>query len=218
MERSFRAPRPYVPLPARLAVLLSGRGSNFVALAEACASGGVPGEVVLVVSDRANAAGLQKAAERGIPTRILERASYPSRDAYEDAVWRNLQEVRADLVCLAGFMRILSPAFVERLAFRILNVHPSLLPAFPGLEAQAQAIRYGARISGATVHFVDAGMDTGTVVRQESILILPSDDQEVLAARILEIEHRIYAKAVCEVLEGGWSVVGRRFLPARIPP
>ncbi len=207
---SFRAPVPWFPLPARLAILLSGRGSNFEALASACARGELPARIVLVVSDRADAAGLEKARAMGIPAQLEIRSAGEPRTAYETRLAWHLEAAGADLICLAGFMRVLSPAFVARFERRIVNVHPSLLPAFPGLEAQKQAFEHGVTVAGATVHLVDAGTDTGPIAGQEAVPVLPGDDVGALAARILCVEHRLYPAALGRLLAGGWSVVGRR--------
>jgi phosphoribosylglycinamide formyltransferase-1 len=209
VSASGSVPKPLCPLPARLAVLLSGRGSNFEALAEACAKREIPGSIVLVVSDEPSADGLRKAERRGISSKVIDRASWPRRDEREAALVAALEEARVDLICLAGYMRVLSPAFVARWPLRILNVHPSLLPSFPGLQAQAQALDYGVQVTGATVHFVDAGTDTGPIVAQAAVPVRPGDDAETLAARILPAEHGLYVAAVRRVLEGGWKISGR---------
>jgi phosphoribosylglycinamide formyltransferase-1 len=205
---------PLVPLPARLAVLLSGRGSNLEALAEGCHDGRIPAAIGAVVSDVAEAPGLQKARDRGLPAFPVVRAKGESRDEHEARILTLLADARVDLVCLAGFMRILSPAFVARFPHRILNIHPSLLPSFPGLHPQRQALDYGARVSGATVHFVDAGMDTGPIVLQRAVPVLGTDDEASLARRILEIEHPLYVEAVRQVLAGGFRIEGRRVVLA----
>lgn len=205
-------PAPLCPLPARLAILLSGRGSNFEALADACERGDLPARIVLVLSDRPSALGLARAAERGISCKSLPRKDFDTREAHEEAILSELAGASPDLVCLAGYMRLLSDRFVSRYPLRILNVHPALLPAFPGTEAQRQAVDYGVRVSGATVHFVDAGMDSGPVVAQESVPVLPGDDAASLAGRILPVEHRLYVEAVRRVLAGGWRLEGRRVL------
>jgi len=203
------APRPLVPLPARLAVFLSGRGSNFESLADACERGDVPARIVAVVSDRAEAEGLKRAERRGVTAYAAERKLFPDRPAHEARLAGIVEAEKADLICLAGFMRVLSKGFVQRFPLRILNVHPSLLPSFQGLDAQGQALRYGARVAGATIHFVDAGVDTGPIVLQEAVPVLAGDDEASLTARILEVEHRLYPQAVRTVLEGGWSLSGR---------
>jgi phosphoribosylglycinamide formyltransferase-1 len=209
VEDPVASPRPFFPLPARLAVLISGRGSNFEALADACDRGEIPARIVLVASDVESAPGLVKARERGIPSKVIGAGGTSTRSRREAELSAALDEVRPDLICLAGFMRILSASFVARWPLRILNVHPSLLPSFPGLEAQAQALDYGVRVTGATVHFVDAGTDSGPIVAQAAVPVHPGDDAEVLAARILPVEHALYVAAVRRVLEGGWKVSGR---------
>jgi phosphoribosylglycinamide formyltransferase-1 len=198
-----------VPLPARIAVLLSGRGSNFEALADACSRGTLPAAIVLVASDVAEAPGLIRAESRRLPVAELVPSELGGKAAFEEELQRRLVEARADLVCLAGFMRVLSPAFVARWPFRILNVHPSLLPSFPGLQAQEQAIRYGVRVSGATVHFVDEGTDTGPIVGQTALPLRENEAADAYAARLLSVEHALYVHSVGRVLEGGWSVDGR---------
>ena len=208
MEDPVASPRPLFPPPARLAVLISGRGSNFEALAEACANGGIPAKIVLVASDNLAAEGLRKAEQRGIPAKVVDWAAFPNRQAREAALLAALEAEAVDLICLAGFMRILSASFVARWPLRILNVHPSLLPSFPGLEAQAQALDYGVRLTGATVHFVDAGTDSGPIVAQAAVPVHPGDDAQALAARILPVEHALYVAALRRVLEGGWRISG----------
>lgn len=207
---SFRAPVPWFPLPARLAILLSGRGSNFEVLATACARGELPAQIVLVLSDRGDAAGLAKARAMGLPTQLETRRAGEPRTAHEERLAGHLETAGADLICLAGFMRVLSPALVSRFERRIVNVHPSLLPAFPGLEAQKQAFEHGVAVAGATVHLVDAGTDTGPIAGQEAVPVLAGDDVAALAARILSVEHRLYPATLGRLLAGGWSVVGRR--------
>lgn len=202
-------PRPLVPLPARLAVLLSGRGSNFEALADACERGEIPARIILVVSDVADAPGLAKARERGIPSKVIGAGEPPSRVGREAQLVAALSEAGPDLICLAGYMRILSAEFLARYPLRVLNVHPSLLPSFPGLHAQEEAVRYGVRVSGATVHFVDAGTDTGPIVGQSPVPVLDGDDAAALAARTLPLEHALYVSCLRRVLEGGWRVEGR---------
>jgi phosphoribosylglycinamide formyltransferase-1 len=202
-------PRPLFPAPARLAVLISGRGSNFEALADACDREELPARIVLVASDVESAPGLVKARERGIPSKVIGAGGASTRSQREAELGAALDEVRADLICLAGFMRILSAAFVARWPLRILNVHPSLLPSFPGLEAQAQALDHGVRVTGATVHFVDAGTDSGPIVAQAAVPVHAGDDVKALAARILPVEHTLYVAALRRVLEGGWWISGR---------
>ncbi len=195
----------------RIAVLLSGRGSNLVALAEACARGEVPAEVVLVVSNRPGAPGLDRARERGIPI-----AAFPgkgaAREEHERLVAEAIEAARAQWVCLAGYMRLLSPAFVARFPQRIVNVHPALLPSFPGLDAQRQAWAYGVKVSGCTVHLVDSGCDSGPVVLQRTVPVLDDDTPETLAARILEQEHIAYPSAMRMLLTRRWRLDGRRVI------
>ena len=196
-----------------LGILLSGRGSNFEALADSVAAGRIPdARIALVVSNRDGAPGLERAAARGISARVIPSKGL-EREAYDRQVVAALQEARVDLVCLAGFMRLLSPYFVQQFNGRILNVHPSLLPAFPGLEAQRQALEYGVKVSGCTVHFVDENLDAGPIVAQAIVAIEPGDTPQTLAARILAEEHRIYTEAVRLVLSGQFRIEGRRVLP-----
>jgi phosphoribosylglycinamide formyltransferase 1 len=196
----------------RVAVLVSGRGSNLQALIDAAGRGEL-GDVTLalVFSNVPGAAGLGRAETAGIPTVTLAHRGMP-REAHEQALLALLSEHRIAVVCLAGYMRLLSPAFVRAFPGPILNVHPSLLPAFPGLDAQAQAFAHGVKVSGATVHIVDEGLDSGPIVAQEAVPVLPGDDASRLAARILEVEHRIYPRALRLVASGRWRLEGRRFL------
>jgi phosphoribosylglycinamide formyltransferase-1 len=196
----------------RLGVLLSGRGSNFEALAESVAAGRIPdAEIVIALSNREDARGIEKARAFGIEARVISSKGL-EREAYDKLVIAALQEERVDLVCLAGYMRLLSPQFVAAFSNRILNIHPSLLPAFPGLEAQRQALEHGAKFSGCTVHFVDENLDAGPIVLQSCVPIEDSDTPETLAERILREEHRIYTEAVRIVLEGRYRIEGRRVL------
>jgi len=195
----------------RLAVLLSGRGSNFIALADACARGEVPADIVLVVSNRADAPGLERARERGIAA-IVVPSKGKAREEHEREVIAALEAAGVEWVCLAGYMRLLSPEFIARFPNRIVNIHPALLPAFPGLEAQHQAFAYGAKVSGCTVHLVDAGCDTGPIVLQRTVPVLDDDTAETLAARILEQEHVAYATALRMLLTRPWRLDGRRLL------
>lgn len=198
------------PLP--LAVLASGRGSNLQAILDACATPGFPARVAVVVSDRERALALERAAARGVPTRCLSPKDFPDRGAYDEAL-ACAAAVSADtLVCLAGFMRVLGPPFVRRFPGRIMNVHPSLLPAFPGLAAQRQALEYGVRVAGATVHFVDEGVDTGPIILQASVPVHPDDTEESLSARILREEHRLYPEAIRLYAEDRLHLAGRRVL------
>jgi phosphoribosylglycinamide formyltransferase 1 len=196
----------------RIGVLLSGRGSNFEALAESCAAGRIPNaEVALVVSNREGAPGIERARARGIPARAIPSKGL-EREAYDRLVAAALEEARVDLVCLAGYMRLLSPYFVAKFPRRILNIHPSLLPAFPGLEAQRQALEHGVKWSGCTVHFVDENLDAGPIVLQAAVAVRDDDTVESLSARILAEEHRIYTEAVRLVLEGRYRIAGRRVI------
>jgi phosphoribosylglycinamide formyltransferase-1 len=193
----------------RLAVLLSGRGSNLVALADACARGEVPAEIVVVVSNRADAPGLERARERGIAV-VVVPSKGKTREDHEREVIAALEAAGAEWICLAGYMRLLSPEFIGRFPNRIVNIHPALLPAFPGLDAQHQAWDYGAKVSGCTVHLVDAGCDTGPVILQRTVPVLDDDTAETLAARILEQEHVAYATALRMLLTRPWRLDGRR--------
>src|SRR5713226_5403884 len=196
----------------RIGVLLSGRGSNFEALAESVAAGRIPdAEIVIVISNREGAPGVERARARSIETHVIPSKGL-EREAYDKLVVAALREKQVDLVCLAGFMRLLSPFFVAAFRNRILNIHPSLLPAFPGLEAQRQALEYGVKWSGCTVHLVDENLDAGPIVVQLPVEVLDGDTPETLAARILKEEHRIYSEAVRTVLEGRFRIDGRRVL------
>lgn len=185
----------------RLAILLSGRGSNFEAIADAVRGGTIPdAEVVAVISDVPTAPGLERARQRGLPALAVERLAGESRREHEDRIVEILDRARPDLVCLAGFMRILSAGFVARYAGRILNIHPSLLPKYPGLEPQRRALEAGETEAGCTVHVVDEGTDSGPIVLQRRVPILPGDDPESLTARILREEHQAYREAIVRVL------------------
>ena len=196
----------------KLGILLSGRGSNFMAIADNVASGQIPNaEIAAVISNRSDAPGLEEAKRRGLDARLLPSKGL-EREAYDRQVVAVLQEKQVDLVCLAGFMRLLSPYFVSQFPNRVLNIHPSLLPAFPGLEAQRQALEHGVKFTGCTVHFVDENLDAGPVILQAVVPILDDDTVDSLAARILKEEHRIYSEAVSIVLSGNWKIAGRRVL------
>jgi phosphoribosylglycinamide formyltransferase-1 len=196
----------------RIGILLSGRGSNFEALADSIAAGRIPGaEIAIVISNRDGAPGVERARERGFLARVIPSKGL-EREAYDKQVVAALQEARVDLVCLAGFMRLLSPYFVAAFRGRILNIHPSLLPSFPGLEAQRQALEYGVRFAGCTVHFVDENLDAGPVVMQAIVPVLDGDTPETLSARILKEEHLLYTEAVRLVLEGRYRIEGRRVI------
>jgi phosphoribosylglycinamide formyltransferase-1 len=195
-----------------LGVLISGRGSNLLALAEAIRSGQIEAaEIGIVISDQTNAAGLSPAAERGIKTLVVRRAGR-TREEHEAEIVEQLRNRNVELVCLAGYMRILSTSFINAYAGRILNIHPSLLPAFPGLAAQRQALDHGVKWSGCTVHFVDETLDGGPIVLQTAVPVLDQDTEESLSARILEQEHRLYPDAVALITSGNYEVVGRRVL------
>ncbi len=197
-------------MPKRIAVLLSGRGSNFEALADAVASGEIPdAELALVISNREGAPGIEKAQRRNIPCRVIPSRGL-EREAYDRLLLAALEPAGVDLICLAGFMRLLSPLFIARYRERILNIHPSLLPAFPGLEAQRQALEYGVRYSGCTVHFVDESLDAGPIVLQAVVPVYDDDTVESLSDRILAEEHRLYPRAVRIVLSGRYRIEGRR--------
>jgi phosphoribosylglycinamide formyltransferase-1 len=198
----------------RIGVLLSGRGSNFEALADSVAAGRIPNaEIAVVLSNREGAPGIEKARARGIEVRAIPSKGL-EREAYDRLVVAALREKKVDLVCLAGYMRLISPYFVAEFRNRILNIHPSLLPAFPGLESQRQALEHGAKFSGCTVHFVDEHLDAGPIILQAVVPIEDCDTPETLAARILREEHRIYSEAVRIVLEGHYRIEGRRVLTA----
>lgn len=199
-------------MSARLGVLLSGRGSNFLALQQAIAAGDLPAEIALVVSNVPEAAGLARARDLGLATVAIPHRGEPSREAHEAKVLAALAAAGVGWVCLAGWMRLLSPGFVRRYPRRILNVHPSLLPAFPGLDAQLQAFDHGVRVAGCTVHLVDEGLDSGPIVIQRAVPVLDDDDAETLAARILEQEHFAYPDALRRLLRERWKVEGRRLV------
>jgi phosphoribosylglycinamide formyltransferase 1 len=193
----------------RLGILLSGRGSNFVAIADAIASRRLDAEIAVVISNRQDAAGIALARERGLNARVLPSAGL-DREIYDRQLVVELEKNDVGLVCLAGYMRILSGYFIHRFPMRILNIHPSLLPAFPGLDAQHQALEHGVKFSGCTVHFVDDGIDSGPILRQAVVPVLDDDTAESLSARILEQEHRIYSEAIALVLSGRYRIEGRR--------
>jgi phosphoribosylglycinamide formyltransferase 1 len=199
----------------RIGVLLSGRGSNFEAIADSIAAARIPNaEIAIVVSNREGAPGLDRAKSRGIPTRAIPSKGL-EREAYDRQVVAVLNEHNVDLVCLAGYMRLLSPYFVAAFPNRILNIHPSLLPSFPGLESQRQALEYGVKFAGCTVHFVDENLDAGPIVLQSVVPVTDDDTEETLSARILQEEHRIYSQAVRIILEGRYKIAGRRVLVAK---
>jgi len=195
-----------------LGILLSGRGSNFVAIADSIAAGRIPdARIAVVISNRADAPGLETARHRGLDALVIPSKG-KSREEHDREVVAAIADNKVDLVCLAGYMRLLSPWFVRQFPARILNIHPSLLPAFPGLEAQQQAFAYGVRVSGCTVHLVDEELDHGAIIVQKTVAVLDSDDEHTLAERILEQEHIAYTEAIRIVLEGKFEIVGRRFV------
>jgi phosphoribosylglycinamide formyltransferase-1 len=197
---------------SRIGVLLSGRGSNFVALADSIDAARIPNaEIALVLSNRECAPGIDRAKERGLPTRVIPSKGL-EREAYDRQVVAALQESKVDLICLAGYMRLLSPYFVAAFPNRILNIHPSLLPSFPGLESQRQALEYGVKFAGCTVHFVDENLDAGPIVLQAIVEVKDNDTDATLSERILKEEHRIYSEAVKIVLAGNFKISGRRVL------
>jgi phosphoribosylglycinamide formyltransferase-1 len=189
----------------RLAILLSGRGSNFEAIVRANVA-----EIVCVISNRPDAPGIVRARELGLVAHVFDHRKYPTREAHEEDVLRAIAEAEPDFIALAGYMRLLSPAFVAAYPHRIFNIHPSLLPAFPGVDAQAQAVRYGVKVSGCTVHFVDENLDAGPIIVQRAVPVLDGDTAESLAARILEQEHVAYVEALRALGTRAWWVEGRR--------
>lgn len=199
----------------RLGVLLSGRGSNLQAIIDAIDDGRLDAEIAVVVSNKGQAQGLARARAAGIETVVLLRRDFASLEAFDLAIVDELKQRDVDLVCLAGFMRLLSPAFVSAFPNAILNIHPSLLPSFVGLDAQRQAWEYGVKVSGATVHVVTPELDGGPIVRQAVVPIQQGDTADTLAARILIEEHRIYPEAIGVILDGGWRIDGRRFMMRR---
>jgi len=195
----------------KLGILLSGRGSNFEAIADSVQSGRVEAEIGVVISNRPDARGLGVARSRGLPAVAIPSKGAPRED-YDRQLVAELQRRGADLVCLAGFMRLLTREFCRAFPLRVLNIHPSLLPAFPGLDAQRQALEHGVKISGCTVHFVDEQLDGGPIILQAAVPVQDTDTEETLAARILSEEHRIYSEAISIILSGRWRVEGRRVI------
>jgi phosphoribosylglycinamide formyltransferase 1 len=196
----------------RIGVLLSGRGSNFEALADSVSAGRIPdSEIAIVLSNREGAPGIDRAKSRGLATRVIPSKGL-EREAYDRQVVAALREAGVDLICLAGYMRLLSPYFVAAFPQRILNIHPSLLPSFPGLESQKQALEYGVKFAGCTVHFVDENLDAGPIIIQAVVPVKDADSEETLSARILKEEHRIYSEAAKIVLEGNYQIAGRRVI------
>jgi phosphoribosylglycinamide formyltransferase-1 len=195
-----------------LGVLISGRGSNLQAIIDAIAARRLDATIAVVVSNRAGAPGLQRARDAGIEAVHLSPRDYPDRDAYDRALAELLRSRGVELVCLAGFMRLVGRPLLDAFPNRILNVHPSLLPSFPGLDAQRQALEHGVRVTGVTVHLVNADLDGGPIVLQAAVPVLEGDTFDTLEARILAEEHRVYPEAIGRVLDGGWSVAGRRLV------
>ena len=193
----------------KLGILLSGRGSNFVAIADNVQAGKVKAEIAVVISNRADAPGIETARQRGLDARVIPSKG-KEREAHDREVVAVLKERQVDLVCLAGYMRLLSPWFCRQFPNRILNIHPALLPAFPGLEGQKQAFEWGVKVSGCTVHFVDEHLDHGPIIVQKTVPVLETDDEHTLAYRILKQEHIAYSEAINLVLEGNYEIVGRR--------
>lgn len=196
--------------PLRLGILVSGSGTNLQAILDACAGGAIDASVAVVVSDKPEAHALARAREAGVRTVVIEKKRFASREEFDAGLVEILREHRVDLVCLAGFMRILTPVVIKAFPERILNIHPSLLPAFPGLDVQQKALEHGVRFSGCTVHVVDEGCDTGPIVIQAVVPVAPDDTAETLAARILAQEHRIYPRAIQFFAEGRVEIAGRR--------
>ncbi|HEX9111225.1 MAG TPA: phosphoribosylglycinamide formyltransferase [Terriglobales bacterium] len=195
-----------------LGILLSGRGSNFGAIADSIDAGRIPdARIAIVISNRPDAPGIETARKRGLPTLVIPSKG-KDRQTHDQEVVAALKQYEVHLICLAGYMRLLSPWFVQQFPRRILNIHPALLPSFPGLEAQQQAYAYGVKVSGCTVHFVDEELDHGAIIVQKTVPVLDSDDEHTLAARILEQEHIAYTEAINIVLDGQFEIVGRRFV------
>jgi phosphoribosylglycinamide formyltransferase 1 len=201
-----------VSLMNRLGILLSGRGSNFLAIADNVAAGKIPNtEIAVVISNKPYVAGIEAAEKRGLNAHVIQSKGL-ARAEHDAAIVACLREHRVDLVCLAGYMRLISASFLEAFPNRVLNIHPSLLPAFPGLDAQRQALEYGVQISGCTVHFVDESLDHGVIILQRSVPVLPEDDEHSLSTRILEQEHIAYSEAIRMLLSGEYEVRGRRYV------
>ena len=203
--------------PLRIGVLASGRGSNLQAIIDSIEGGQLDCRLMVVVSDRQDAQALERAKKHGAEAVFLDPKGYGTREAFDQAVLGVLAQHRVELVCLAGYMRVLSPQFVRALPGQIMNIHPALLPAFPGLHAQRQALRHGVKVSGATVHFVDEGVDTGPIICQAAVPVREDDTEETLSARILEHEHRLYPRAIRLYAEGRLSIRGRRVLVREDP-
>ena len=202
----------------KTAVLISGRGTNLQALLDACAAPDHPAEIALVLSNKADAAGLERASAAGVATSAIDHRDFDDRDSFDDAISAVLEAADVELVCLAGFMRILGEPFVNRWRDRLINIHPSLLPAFKGLNTHARMLDAGVRIAGATVHFVRPAMDDGPIIAQAAVPVLPSDNEDQLAARILDVEHRIYPLALRLIAEGRVRVVDERVIVEQFDP
>jgi phosphoribosylglycinamide formyltransferase 1 len=200
------------PINRRIGVLISGRGSNLQALIDATLNGSLDAAVVVVISNRADAAGLERARRSGIDAIVMDHRGWDSRDDYDAAILHELRERGVGLVCLAGYMRLIGRVLLDAFPNGILNIHPSLLPAFPGMNAQHQAIEHGVKVSGVTVHFVTSELDGGPIILQRTVPVLDDDTRDALADRILAVEHRAYPEAVRIVLNGGWRIDGRRFI------
>jgi phosphoribosylglycinamide formyltransferase-1 len=200
------------PASRRIAVLISGRGSNLQALIDAIQERRLDAQIAVVISNKAHAAGLDRARAAAIETLVLDHRAFPSRDAFDAEIARELHARRVRLLCLAGFMRLIGAPLLDAFPDAILNVHPSLLPAFPGVDAQRQAFEHGVKISGATVHLVTGELDAGPIVLQSAVPVRNDDTADMLSARILIEEHRIYAEAVQMILDGAWRIEGRRFI------
>ncbi len=203
------------PATRRIGVLVSGRGSNLQALVDAIGEGRLDATIALVISNVPDAPALARAAAAGLETLVAPHRVWPSREAYDEHLATALKQHQVDVVCLAGFMRRLSARFLEHFTGPVLNVHPSLLPAFPGVDAAGQALAHGVKVAGCTVHLVTAELDAGPIVRQAAVAVLPDDTADTLAARILVEEHRLLPDAVARVLAGGWRIDGRRFVETR---
>jgi phosphoribosylglycinamide formyltransferase 1 len=197
-------------MPPRIGVLISGRGSNLQAIIDAIADGRLHASIAVVISNRADAAGLARAQAAGIETLVVTHKSFPDRAAYDAALASELKKRGVVLVCLAGFMRLLGATFIDAFPNAVLNIHPSLLPAFPGMDAQRQALEHGVKVAGVTVHFVTTDLDAGPIVLQAAVRVEDDDTAETLSARILEQEHRLYPQAIALVLKGEWRLEGRR--------
>jgi phosphoribosylglycinamide formyltransferase-1 len=196
----------------RLAILLSGRGSNFAAIHDAIVRGDLDAEIVCVISNRPEAPGIDLARRRSLPTHVIDHRTLGSRKTHEVEVLRVLENAQPDFIVLAGYMRLLSPEFLAAYPMRILNIHPSLLPAFPGLDAQAQAVAYGVKVSGCTVHFVDEHLDAGPIIVQRTVPVMVDDDASTLSARILDEEHVAYVEALKKLANGNYRLEGRRVI------